>query len=413
MKKQLLTLCLTISSGFSVIAQTVLPGRSAETQRFPVLAGESFSVNVTVENPPNKFLKTGIGAAAISGALTPVATSRSAEQGGRRLPVIGAGATLIPGLMGFGGKAKTSVRISSYDKFGNLQSTNLLPGKGGKRAEYASKLDVTKDGYVDVSVENTGRKSVLISGFQASNDKTVQPFIRPKDQMEFSGWIPSDSEPETSTDLNEVVVKAPYLYNDLEKYDTYILYQPGSEGYDGSSAPPPGGSGSGQTSDPAQQKPQVTPKSNYCATYALMWSLQQEKGVETFAWMTNKGYVVLPICGTNQRTKANECNTEGRANVEYFPTRATGMGGYEVWYNGEWLQIVGALHTHPYGPKWATGPSEQDRNFVKYWHVPLFGIENGGMFMINETTYYNSAKQVSTWNPGVKCWGAVDPYSNL
>ena len=90
--------------------------------------------------------------------------------------------------------------------------------------------------------------------------------------------------------------------------------------------------------------------------YQYLWNNSVKTGLEHGAFITNMGVLVLPIV-----------NNEHKA-TDFFvlPTRKND-GNYQVLHNGQWLNILATVHTHPngeipygsdfYPPRWGMGPS--------------------------------------------------------
>lgn len=80
---------------------------------------------------------------------------------------------------------------------------------------------------------------------------------------------------------------------------------------------------------------------NETKAYNYMWNNSFRKGEvwrENFAWLTDKGVLVLPTTS----------NTSSSSDAWILKTKQV-KGQWYVQYNDSWLKITGSVHTHPNG----------------------------------------------------------------
>lgn len=324
------------------------------------------------------------------GIISPAYSTHVADGKIISRPAWGAGLAFLPNLFKFNKKIKADLRLNFYNQSGILQHTSFSSiSTRKKNASLYIEDQAKEDGYVEISIDNTSQYPITF------NQKKS---IKKDPASGFTEIVNSGGE----TQLKEVVITAPYIKD--ADYTWYNAEPFGSDAGGGSTGGTNGSNGGGGR---PIQIPSVVAKAKYCDIYKKLWEGQASSGVETGAWMTNKGYVPLPTSGINQFTKQYQSNTKYTVNFAYFPTRANG-NGYEVYYNGEWLQILGAIHTHP--TDGSPGPTSTDQEFTNYWGVPLYGITKSALWSIDKK---NGRRDFANYNPAVNCWGAVDPYSYL
>ncbi|MFT4033629.1 MAG: hypothetical protein QM669_14510 [Siphonobacter sp.] len=388
---------------------------SGQRFRVEVKAGDVLTAEVQVQ-------KQSLERKRLLGALTGVAlssigTEKLSESTKGKSVRYGLGLAVVPSFF-TNGQSKASLELYIYDQQGVLQSS----ARSIKTLKKSSELlttsgNVHKDGYVEISVANNSKTGIIFSGLHLQRlvgkiKKETNPDEGEKATMAaeeecWTWWADCGCYTACATTFADaVVVKAPAPNNNSgnSSDDSGSSNSSGNNASGGGSGSTGGGGGSAATGG---QSPGIIAKTKYCDIYSKLWNGQASSNVETAAWMTSKGYIPLPTCGTNQNTKQYQCNTHFTAYFDYFPTRASG-NGYEVYYNGEWLKILGAIHTHP--TDGASDPSSLDYAFANYWGVPLYGITKSGLWSVDKRY---GRRDFANYNPATNCWGAIDPYSYL
>lgn len=112
-------------------------------------------------------------------------------------------------------------------------------------------------------------------------------------------------------------------------------------------------------------------RANEADAYKFMWENSFRNGEqwkENFAWVTSKGVLVLPI--TSKSTSRN-------SDFSVLPTRTTG-GEFQVQYNGGWINVLAAIHTHPGDPNML---SDVDLKATVDWGIPIFAIQSNTVWV--------------------------------
>lgn len=112
--------------------------------------------------------------------------------------------------------------------------------------------------------------------------------------------------------------------------------------------------------------------------YRDMWAATQAQDKETFAWLTTKGVVVLPITHNSQQKQSD---------YSVLPIKKIN-GNLHVQFSGQWLLVVASVHTHPDN---ANMLSEGDIYMAAQWGVATFAIEPTNVW-VGYGPYFSNAK---------------------
>src|SRR5690606_25498617 len=120
-----------------------------------------------------------------------------------------------------------------------------------------------------------------------------------------------------------------------------------------------------------QGDPTMYGRANEADAYKFMWENSFRNGEqwkENFAWVTSKGVLVLPVTSKS---------TSRSSDFSVLPTR-TSNGKFQVQYNGSWINVLAAMHTHPGNPNML---SAEDLGAAVTWNIPVFAIQSNTVWV--------------------------------